>query len=509
MGVSESVSDELNLVGICKEYLGVRALKDVDLTIPQGTIHALVGQNGAGKSTLVKILSGAESPSSGSVFLEGKELKFHSPIDARDHGIYTIYQELSLIPYLSVAENIFLGELPTRGLLLNWNKLYEQARLQLANLGYFFDVKQNVESLSIAEQQVVELAKSLHRKAKILLLDEPTSALPPPDVERLFKILKKLASEGMTLIYISHRIEEILELCDAITVLQDGKIVSSLQVHGATKNDVIEAMLPQSTKAGHLQSASSELRGSRLGSGKNQDLILSARDLNLNEKIFGVNFDLHRGEVLGISGLVGSGHAEVASMLAGAVKISSGSIFLNGEKTNFESPRDAIEKGIGLLPEDRKADGFIPDMTVTSNTTLASLPQFSKYRIMKTTLENKQSESMAQQMNMKITSVSQSLKTLSGGTQQKVIFSRWLVKGVKILVCQEPTRGVDVGAKESMYELIRTFANSGGTVVIASSEISEALMCDRVLVMSRGRLEAEFSYDDIDSEGKVLLSRFG
>jgi ribose transport system ATP-binding protein len=509
MDVSEPVLDKLDLVGICKEYLGVQALKDINLSITKGTIHALVGQNGAGKSTLVKILSGAEAPSSGSVFLGGKEVKFHSPIDAHNHGIYTIYQELSLVPYLSVAENIFLGELPSRGPVVDWAKLYDQAKIQLANLGYFFDVKQNVERLSIAEQQVVELAKSLHRNAKILLLDEPTSALPPPDVDRLFKVLRKLAGEGMTLIYISHRIEELLELCDTITVLQDGKIVDSLQVLESKKNDVIEAMLPKSTNAGHVKSASSKLRGSRLGSGKTQDLLLSVRDLTLNEKIFGVNFDLHRGEVLGISGLVGSGHAEVASMLAGAIKISSGSIIVNGEKTNFNSPRGAIEIGIGLLPEDRKADGFIPDMSVTSNTTLASLSQFSKYRIMKSKLEIERSASMAQQMNMKITSVSQSLKTLSGGTQQKVIFSRWLVRGVKILVCQEPTRGVDVGAKESMYELIRAFANSGGTVIIASSEISEALMCDRVLVMSRGKLEAEFSYDEIDSEGQTLLLRFG
>jgi ribose transport system ATP-binding protein len=251
------------------------------------------------------------------------------------------------------------------------------------------------------------------------------------------------------------------------------------------------------------------VRGTRLGADKKEKLLVSVRNLSLDEKVIDVNFDINQGEVLGISGLVGSGHSEVASMLAGAIKSSGGSIILNGKKVDFNSPRNAIEMGIGLLPEDRKAEGFIPDMSVTSNTTIASLSRFSKYYVMRSNLEFESATLMAQKMNMKITSVAQTLKTLSGGTQQKVIFSRWLVRGVNILVCQEPTRGVDIGAKESMYELIRGFAISGGTVIIASSEISEALMCDRVLVMARGRLEAEFSHDEIDSEGQTLLSRFG
>jgi len=509
MGGSRPTLDILELDGICKEYLGVRALHDVKLSLAKGKVHALVGQNGAGKSTLVKILSGAESPTSGSISVQGKEVKFYSPIDARNQGIFTIYQELSLVPNLSVAENIFLGMLPKKGPVIDWFKLYDQARQQLANLGYFFDVKQNVERLSIAEQQVVELAKSLHRDARILILDEPTSALPPPDVARLFKVLKKLSSEGMTLIYISHRIEELFELCDTITILQDGRLIKSIQVDESSRSDVIEAMLPKNTDAGHLKSATSKVRGTRLGSDKKEKLLLSVRNLSLDEKVIDVSFDINQGEVLGISGLVGSGHSEVASMLAGAIKSSGGSITLNGKKVDFNSPRNAIEMGIGLLPEDRKAEGFIPDLSVTSNTTIASLSRFSKFYVMRSNLEFETATSMAQKMNMKITSVAQTLKTLSGGTQQKVIFSRWLVRGVNILVCQEPTRGVDIGAKESMYELIRGFAISGGTVIIASSEISEALMCDRVLVMARGRLEAEFSHDEIDSEGQTLLSRFG
>jgi ribose transport system ATP-binding protein len=501
--------DVLRLDGIMKGYLGVQALGGVDLTVKRGSIHALAGQNGAGKSTLVKILSGAETPDGGEIYLDGELQKFREPSDAQRAGIHTIYQELSLVPSLSVAENIFLGELPKTGkAVVNWREMQVESRKALARVGFDLDVRRAVSTFSVAEQQAVELAKAIRKDARVLLLDEPTSTLPLPDVERLFTVLRSLATQGVTLIYISHRMEELYSLCDSVTVLRDGRNAASFTTADSKPADVVTAMIGKSLEGSIADAALRGERSPRLGAGRGDKVLLSTSDLGEDDRVSGVNLDLYEGEVLGISGLIGSGQSELAGLLAGARRKTAGSIRIDEKNVTFNSPRDAIRHGIGLLPQDRKAHGFIPDMSVAGNISLASLPMFSRLSIIDGRKEKKVAADMVASMGMKVSSVHQSVKTLSGGTQQKAILARWLVRSSRLLVCDEPTRGVDVGAKEDMYELIRDFARSGGTVIISSSEITEAMMCDRVLVMARGQVVAEFDHDEIDPHGHALVSKF-
>ena len=488
---ARSGAPELQLDGVTKSYPGVQALKGVSFSVRRGSIHALAGQNGAGKSTLVKILSGAESPDSGSIRLGGELQRFRDPTDAQRAGIHTIYQELSLVPSLSVAENIFLGQLPRRGgAAVDWQRMQSQARIALDRVGFDLDVRRPVGSYSTAEQQAVELAKALHKDARVLLLDEPTSTLPLPDVERLFTVLRSLSAQGVTLLYISHRMDELFSLCDAVTVLRDGVNAADLTTADSKPSDVVTAMVGKSLE-GSIAAAA-----------------LSARDLSEHGYVDHVSFELREGEVLGVSGLIGSGQSELAGLIAGARKRTSGEIRVDGQVADFRAPRDAIRRGIGLLPQDRKAAGFIPEMGVAGNITLSSLPQFSRLSVIQSRRERAVAGEMIDRLGMKVSGVNQPLKTLSGGTQQKAILARWLVRQSRILVCDEPTRGVDVGAKEDMYELLREFARAGGTVVVASSEITEAMMCDRVLVMARGRVVAELDHDEIDPSGNAILERF-
>ncbi|AXJ08956.1 sugar ABC transporter ATP-binding protein [Arthrobacter sp. PM3] len=508
-GESQSGAPELELHGITKSYPGVNALKGVSFSVRRGSVHALAGQNGAGKSTLVKILSGAESPDTGSIRLGGELQRFRDPMDAQQAGIHTIYQELSLVPSLSVAENIFLGQLPLRrGAAVDWQRMQSKARAALDRVGFDLDVRRPVGSYSTAEQQAVELAKALHKDARVLLLDEPTSTLPMPDVERLFTVLKSLSEQGVTLLYISHRMDELFSLCDAVTVLRDGVNAADLKTADSKPADVVTAMVGKSLEGSIADAALRGERSPRLGPGARERVILSTRNISERGSVDEVSFELREGEVLGLSGLIGSGQSELAGLIAGARKRTSGEMSVDGQAVDFRAPRDAIRHGIGLLPQDRKAAGFIPDMGVAGNITLASLPQFSRLSVIQSRRERSVAADMVDRLGMKVSGVTQPLKTLSGGTQQKAILARWLVRQSRILVCDEPTRGVDVGAKEDMYELIREFAQAGGTVVVASSEITEAMMCDRVLVMARGRVVAELDHDEIDPAGNAILERF-
>ncbi len=511
MTVPVDPSEELRVEDITKGYLGVQALRGVTLSVARGSIHALAGQNGAGKSTLVKILSGAEAPDSGTICLGGRALRLHSPQDAQDAGIQTIFQELSLVPQLSVAENICIGKLPRKFFppIVNWPAMQEEAEQALARVGFELDVRKPVAHYSVAEQQAVELAKALRKQARLILLDEPTSTLPTPDVRRLFQVLRGLADQGVTLLYISHRMEELYSLCDHVTVLRDGRNAASFTTRGTKPSDVVSAMVGKNLAGSIAEAAISGGRSPRLGPGGRPDVLMSVRDLSEDGKFSDVSFDLRRNEVLGIAGLVGSGQSELVSLLAGARERSCGTILLDGKPVDFTSPRGAIRAGIGLLPQDRKAQGFIPDISVAGNITLASIPMFSRFSLMNGRKEGLAAEALASRLGMRISSVAQPLKTLSGGTQQKVILARWLVRDARILICDEPTRGVDVGAKEDMYELIRDFAHSGGTVIIASSEISETMMCDRVLVMAKGKLVAELDHDEIDPHGEAIIARCG
>lgn len=500
---------ELKLEDITKSYPGVRALKGVSFDVRRGSIHALAGQNGAGKSTLVKILSGAETPDSGTIRLGGEIQRFREPLDAQHAGIHTIYQELSLVPSLSVAENIFLGRLPRRGGgAVDWRRMQAEAREALDRVGFHLDVRRPVGSYSTAEQQAVELAKALHKDARVLLLDEPTSTLPLPDVDRLFTVLRSLSQQGVTLLYISHRMDEVYALCNAVTVLRDGVNAADLDTATSQPSDVVTAMVGKSLEGSIADAALRGERSPRLGPGAKDRVILSVERVSDEGAVDDVSLELREGEVLGVSGLIGSGQSELAGLIAGARKHSTGEMAVDGKRVDFRTPRDAIRRGIGLLPQDRKAAGFVPEMGVAANITLASLPMFSRLSVIDARRERSVATDMVGRLGMKVSGVNQPLRTLSGGTQQKSILARWLVRDARILVCDEPTRGVDVGAKEDMYELIREFARAGGTVVLASSEISEAMMCDRVLVMARGKVVVELAHDEIDPHGHAILERF-
>lgn len=508
--MSSAAGDKLMVLEkISKAYPGVQALKDVSLSVRRGEIHAIVGQNGAGKSTLVKILSGATLPDAGVIKVDGDVVRFGKPADAQAAGIQTIYQELSLVPQLSVAENIYLGEVPRRkGLFVAWSEMRRQADQMLRRIGYEIDVTQPVARYSVAEQQAVELAKALHKKCRVVLLDEPTATLPTPDVERLFHVLRGLAEEGVTLMYISHRLEEVYDLCHRVTVLRDGQKAASFSVSETSPSDVIAAMVGARLASSLERAAMSGEETPRLGSGRREHIVLSVRHLSDESKLRDVGFDVFDGEVLGVVGLVGSGQSEVATALAGARKTSRGEVMLDGSPVRLRSPREAIRHGIGLLPEDRKTEGFVPDMSVAANITLASLQEFSRFGIRRGEAEVTVARGLAERLDMRIASVRQSMKSLSGGTQQKAIFGKWLTRSVRLLICNEPTRGVDVAAREEIYQLIRDFAARGNTVIIATSELSEAIMCDRVLVMARGRMVAEVDHEEIDPRGERILAQF-
>lgn len=509
MPTETATREMLGVAGIVKSYLGVQALKGVDLSVGEGSIHALAGQNGAGKSTLVKILSGAEAPDAGTISVGGQALRFRHPQDAQDAGVQTIYQELSLVPQLSVAENVMLGGLPRKAFPgVDWATMRTQARDAIERVGFTIDVREVVGNLSVAEQQAVELAKAIHKQARVLLLDEPTSTLPPPDVRRLFEVLRSLAAQGVTMLYVSHRMEELYDLCDEVSVLRDGRLAQTFAIADSKPGDVVSAMIGKELENSLVDAALHGGRVPRLGPGPRDEVLMAVEGLTEENKFHDVSFELRAGEVLGIAGLVGSGQSELASALAGARHGATGTVHIDGRPASLASPREAIRAGIGLLPQDRKAQGFVPDMSVAGNITLASLPMFSRFGVRNDRQEAAEARRLVDRLGMKVSSVVQPMKTLSGGTQQKAILARWLVRSARVLVCDEPTRGVDVGAKEDIYELLRDFAAEGGTVILASSEISEALMCDRVLIMAAGRLVGELEHDGIDPRGEAIISRF-
>jgi ribose transport system ATP-binding protein len=504
-----SLEPTLAVSGLTKAYVGIRALGDVSLTFVAGEAHAIAGQNGAGKSTFIRLLSGAEQPDAGSIKVLGSPVSFDTPHAAQKAGIVTIYQELSLVSGLSVAENVFMGDLPVKGMAVDRRTMRREARRTLEWLGFAIDVDAPVGSLAIAQQQAVELAKALHRKAKVILLDEPTATLPAPDVKRLISVLKTLREQGVAIIYVSHRMEELYELCDRVSVLRDGALVGTYVLPGTESSEIIRAMIGRALKASLLgQSLDESRERPRLGTGTASDTLLSVKGLQDQSMLRDINFDLRRGEVLGVAGLVGSGQTELATCLFGARERVAGEISLGGRTLKLDSPRDAIRNGIGLLPQDRKQQGFVHHMSVTHNITLASLPAFSRYTVLDKKNERQLTQNMIRKLTMRSVVPEKAVGTLSGGTQQKVVFAKWLASTARVLLVDEPTRGIDVGAKEEIYELIAQFVRQGGSVLMCTSELSEVMMSDRVLVMARGRLVGELKHEEIDLHGDAILNLF-
>ena len=475
MGVDQHCLLEMR--HITKTFPGVVALDDVSLYVKEGSVHGLIGENGAGKSTLMKILNGVYTANSGELFFQGEVLKLHGVKDASEKGISTIFQEFNLINTLSVAENIFLGRFNEKR-TINWKEIQSKAELLLQSLGLSFNVNKIVGKLSTAEKQLVEIAKALSFDSKIIVMDEPTSSLTNKEIELFFPIIEKLRQRGITVIYISHKLDEIFSICNMVSIMRDGKIVGTKEVENITKDEIIEMMVGRSL--------SMEYPPRNV---KPQEVVLSVKDLKRGNKLNGISFDLRKGEILGIAGLVGAGRTELAEALFGADPIDEGSMEIHGKKVRIRSTQDGKMNSIGMVTEDRKETGLVVDMSVTKNITVTKLEDVSKGFVIQRNKEESVAQDFVKKLNIKTPSVRQTLYNLSGGNQQKVVLAKWLFSNVEILILDEPTRGIDIGAKYEIYCLMNSLCEQGKSIIMISSELPEVLnMSDRILVMRSGKI---------------------
>lgn len=477
----------LSFHSIGKTFPGVKALQDISFECGAGQIHALMGENGAGKSTLLKILSGSYRPDSGEIRLRGQPVSFTHTTDALDAGVAIIYQELHLVPELSVAENIYLGQLPQRAGLVNRKLLRYEAGEQLKNLGMDIDPDTPLKSLSLGQWQMVEIAKALARNAKVIAFDEPTSSLSAREIEHLFRVIRQLRAQGRVVLYVSHRMEEIFALSDAITVFKDGRFVRTFSDVATTSHDqLVQAMVGR--EIGDIYGYSPRPTG---------DVRLQLNEVQAKGVRMPISLRVHAGEIVGLFGLVGAGRSELMKGLFGATKLTGGELRLDGEPIVIKESSDAIRAGILLCPEDRKADGIIPVHSVRDNINISA----RRNNLTAGCLINKQWESKnaarhIQSLNIKTPSADQLIMNLSGGNQQKAILGRWLSEEMKVILLDEPTRGIDVGAKNEIYSLIYALAEKGIAVLFASSDLPEVMgLADRILVMREGEIAGELSHD--------------
>lgn len=485
----------LSMRDISKTFPGVKALDRVSLNIYKGQVMALMGENGAGKSTLMKILSGVYSLEQGEILLDGKKEVFSSPREAQKKGIAIIHQELNMIPHMRVYENIFLGrEIKRKGGILDRKGMQAEAGKLLNEMGVEIDPSAFVSSLSIAQQQMVEIAKAISLNARILVMDEPTDALPDSDVENLFRIIRKLKAEGKGIVYISHRLGELFQICDKATVLRDGTLIGERKVAELDENELIRMMVGRTLDEQYPYENT-----------VSQEEILRVEGLS-NAYVHEISFSLKRGELLGISGLVGAGRTELAKTLFGVYPQEKGSILLKGKSYKASSSREALNQGICYVSEDRKKEGLILMHDVRSNITLSSLKKIEKGICLDKKEEEKRCLEYKESMNIKTPSIRQTVGNLSGGNQQKVALSRGIMTEPDVLIMDEPTRGVDVGAKKEIYELLNRLKRSGKSILMISSDMPEILgMSDRVLVMGQGKIKGEFDRSEVTQE-KIMQS---
>lgn len=469
--------------GIDKAFPGVQALEHVDFDLHAGEVHALLGENGAGKSTLIKILGGSHQPDAGRIVIAGSDTHFHSPGDALRAGIAAIYQEFNLVPTLSARENIFLGqESSTFGFIRRREEL-RQAEALLERVGVEIDPDVPCHQLSIAQQQVVEIAKALSLDAKIIVMDEPSATLTPQEVGRLFEVIRELQQQGIGIIYISHRLPEIFQIADRITVLRDGRHVATEQTTEVTRDTLIEMMV------GRRLEHEFPRRDVTLGETR-----LAVTNLRRDKAVRGVSLSVRRGEVLGVTGLVGAGRTEMARLIFAADKFEEGEIVLDGKRLKLRSPRDAIGAGICLLTEDRKSQGLILKQSVLENFGLPNLSHFTRLAFVNQAQERESLDKYVKSLRIKLASSRQPAATLSGGNQQKVVLAKWLQRNCEVVMFDEPTRGIDVGAKYEIYQLMNDLAAAGKAIIMISSELPEILgMSDRILVMHEGRVSGEIT----------------
>ena len=470
----------LSMKGITKSFSGVAALKNAALDLKAGEVVALMGENGAGKSTLMKILTGIYSKDSGEIQYMGQEVCFKGPAESEEAGISIVHQELNMMNDLTVAQNLFIGREEMNGFLIDDKKMNEKARELFKVLKIDINPAEKIGNLTVGKQQMVEIAKAISSKAKVIIFDEPTAALTDSEIEELFKVIRDLKKQGTGMVYISHRMDEINVISDRVIVMRDGEYVGTLITKECSKDDIIKLMVGRAI-FGEPKTASNVA--------KDAPVVLKCENLNRGKAVKDVSFELRKGEILGFSGLMGAGRTEVARLIFGADKKDSGKIFINGKEVSINTPQDAVAQGIGYLSEDRKRYGLIVDKSVEENTVISSLNDFVKGFFIDKAKSKEVSQKYVESLKTKTPSVSQLVKKLSGGNQQKVVIAKWLVKNSDILIFDEPTRGIDVGAKSEIYALMERLAKEGKSIIMISSELPEVLrMSDRVIVMCEGRI---------------------
>ncbi|TPI65706.1 sugar ABC transporter ATP-binding protein [Mesorhizobium sp. B3-1-3] len=486
----------LDMRGISKTFPGVKALSNVNFAVKFGTVHAVVGENGAGKSTLMKVLNGSYAPTSGTIKVGGNEVRMRKPADAQALGIRMVHQEINLVPDLTVAENVYLGRMPGKWTWLRKGEMARKAAAVLKELGAAINPRERLGNLSISQQQLVEIAKAYAAQPRIIVLDEPTSSLSEHETAALFRILRKMRGEGIAIVYISHRLKEVLEIADEVTVLRDGSMIETRPIEGITAAEMIRLMVGREVSNVFPKSpakiGTSVLRVERIGDGA------SFRD---------ISFDVRAGEILGLTGLVGAGRSEVARAIFGLSRLAEGSVSVNGRKVVISSPSEAVRAGIAYVPEDRKGDGIVPGMSVRENISLPILRRLTSFGRIRGSADRSLSALYVKQFSISPPDGERRINLLSGGNQQKAVIAKWLAAKPAVLILDEPTRGVDVGAKAEIHHIIGQLVADGMAVVMISSELPEILgVCDRVVVMRDGRASSPLTRAELSEERIMALA---
>ena len=482
----------LTMKNIDKSFPGVHALDHVDFELKRGEVHALMGENGAGKSTLMKVLTGIYTKDSGTITYEGREVEFHNTHDAQAAGIVIVHQELNMVGDLTVAQNIFIGREFKKGFMIDDRKMIQESKKLFDELHINIDPKAKMSDLTVGKQQMCEIAKAISHQAKVIIFDEPSAALTEKEIEDLFAIIRDLRKQNLGIIYISHRMDEIKVITDRVTVMRDGAYVGTLITDECTKEDIINMMVGrviyEDPKTHSMVPADAPV-------------VLKVEHLNAGKMVQDVSFELRKGEILGFSGLMGAGRTEMARALFGADPKTGGDIYINGKKVTINSPEDAVKNGIGYLSEDRKRFGIVVQKTITENSTLATLPKYMSGLFINKGAEKEVTERYIKELDTKTPSADQLVVNLSGGNQQKVVIAKWLVRNCDILIFDEPTRGIDVGAKNEIYKLMNRLAAEGKSIIMISSEMTEILrMSDRIIVMCEGKKTGEISIEEATQE---------
>jgi ribose transport system ATP-binding protein len=481
----------LKIESVSKQFPGVKALDNVSMNISAGKVHALMGENGAGKSTLIKILAGVYQKDGGNIFFDESEIKIDSPHDSLNLGIKVVYQEISLISEFTAAENIFLENFPVNRFgIVNWKKLFKDAENLFNKIGFNLDPKAKISDLSISQQQMVEIARAVFHKASVVIMDEPTSSLTPNEIKKLFDVIENLKNDNIAILYVTHKIDEIFEIADEVTVFRDGKHISNRKITDTSEEILIKDMVGRKVEASFKRP---EL--------KNHNKVMSVKNISTKTKLKNISFDLSQGEILGFFGLMGAGRTELAKAIFGYDKISNGEININDKVYKNFNTSTMVKNGIGYVTEDRKGEGIIKDMNLRENMTLPSLEIFENFFLINKNKEKKISNEYIKKFEVKTPSCERLVTLLSGGNQQKVLLSRWLLRELKIIILDEPTRGVDIGAKTEVLNLINNLANEGLSVILMTSEMNDLLsLSDRILVMANGEIKKEFLRNNVTQE---------